>query len=152
MDFQSLSEHEKFIGKGRILLARYHQTWQTLTKAEKAVLMVLNLKKKERYVKLVKPEDVITIQKWEFRFFSVSSKNNRWTHYKYLIKSKTLPLSFAKDKGNKDCYGNLDFGISNFSLLNISPLNLMLWQRWYLIYGWALSHHNILMCLGIQKW
>ena len=23
-------------------------------------------------------------------------------------------------------------------MLNISPLNLMLWQRWYLIYGWAL--------------
>lgn len=147
MDFQSLSEHEKFIGKGRILLARYHQTWQTLTKAEKAVLMVLNLKKKERHVKLVKPEDVITIQKWEFRFFSVSSKNNRWTHYKYLIKSKKLPLSFVKDKGNKDCYGNLDFGISNFSVLNISPLNLMLWQRRYLIYGWALSVTIIFWCV-----
>lgn len=41
MDFQSLSGHEGFTGKDRTVQATYYHTWQTLTKAEEAVLTVL---------------------------------------------------------------------------------------------------------------
>lgn len=41
MGFRSLSGHEGFTGKGRIIQARYHHTWQISMKAEKAVLSVL---------------------------------------------------------------------------------------------------------------
>ena len=41
MDFQNLSGHEEFTGKNRTVQAGCHHTWQTLTKAEEAVLTVL---------------------------------------------------------------------------------------------------------------
>lgn len=76
MDFQSLSEHEEFTGKGRLMLSTVLPNLTDIDKGWEVSVNGFKLKGRgEGNINQMKPE-VISIKKWELSFLSVSNKCN----------------------------------------------------------------------------